>query len=51
MLNEGKDNAQIAQHADIAVRTVKWHLRNLYAKLNVKNRTAALARAREVGLI
>jgi len=51
MLNEGKDNAQIAQHANIAVRTVKWHLRNLYAKLDVKNRTAALARAREIGLI
>lgn len=51
MLNEGKDNAQIAQNANIAVRTVKWHLRNLYAKLDVKNRTAALARARGIGLI
>jgi len=51
MLSEGKDNAQIAQDADIAVRTVKWHLRNLYSKLDVKSRTAALARARDIGLI
>ena len=35
----------------VAVSTVKWHINNLYAKLNVHSRTLAIARARELGLL
>lgn len=51
MLDAGLDNAQISGSSGISVRTVKWHLHNLYAKLDVKNRTSALARARQLQLI
>lgn len=48
LLADGLDNAQIAQTLFIALPTVKWHLSNLYSKLNVKNRTSALAKARSL---
>ena len=35
----------------IAIGTVKKHLNNIYGKLSVGNRTGALARARELGLL
>lgn len=46
LLEAGLDNAGIAERLDVTVRTVKWHLSNLYAKLDVKNRSAAMAKAR-----
>jgi ATP/maltotriose-dependent transcriptional regulator MalT len=33
------------------VSTVKSHINHLYAKLEVKNRTQAVARARELGFL
>jgi LuxR family maltose regulon positive regulatory protein len=51
MLDAGLDNAQISGNSGIAVRTVKWHLHNLYAKLAVKNRTSAIARARQLKIL
>jgi LuxR family maltose regulon positive regulatory protein len=51
MLDSGMDNAQISGATGISVRTVKWHLHNLYAKLDVKNRTSAIARARHMRLL
>jgi LuxR family maltose regulon positive regulatory protein len=47
----GLSNQQIADHIDISLTTVKWHLKNLYTKLNVKNRSAALAKARALNLL
>ncbi|MCA8458055.1 hypothetical protein LGN04_29590, partial [Burkholderia multivorans] len=35
----------------LSLPTVKWHLRNLYGKLGVRNRSAALAKARAYGLL
>lgn len=40
-LAAGKTNKQIAAENGITPNTVAWHLKNLFAKLNVKNRTAA----------
>ena len=51
MLDAGLDNAQMSGSTGISVRTVKWHLHNLYAKMGVKNRTSALARARSLQLL
>lgn len=51
LLNQGQSNQQIADRLSISVTTVKWHLNNLYSKLGVKNRAAALAIARTRNLL
>lgn len=40
-LAQGQPDKQIAHHCGISPRTVQVHLRNIYAKLGVDNRTAA----------
>tara|TARA_B100001964_G_scaffold195191_1_gene219115 strand:+ start:317 stop:949 length:633 start_codon:yes stop_codon:yes gene_type:complete len=42
-LSEGNTNVQIAADLDISLNTVKFHLKNLYGKLNVRNRAQAVA--------
>jgi LuxR family maltose regulon positive regulatory protein len=42
----GLSNQEIADRTHVSVTTIKWHLKNLYRKLGVSTRTAALARAR-----
>jgi len=44
---EGMTNRQIADALSISVPTVKFHLANIYRKLGVSNRTAAVQRAPE----
>lgn len=51
LVEAGLDNAQIAERLSVTVRTVKFHLSNLFEKLNVKNRSAAVARARALHLL
>lgn len=48
---EGLCNKEIAKQLDLAVGTVKSHLRAVYAKLDVKSRTHAVAVARRRGLL
>lgn len=43
LLWEGHSNKEIAVHLSISVNTVKFHLQNLYRKLDVGNRTQVLA--------
>jgi DNA-binding CsgD family transcriptional regulator len=45
-VEDGKTNAQIAAAMCIAPATIRTHLENIYAKLGVHSRTAALARVR-----
>jgi DNA-binding CsgD family transcriptional regulator len=45
-LAEGRSNAEIAEQLTIAPTTVRTHLENIYAKLGVHTRTAAVAAAR-----
>ena len=47
-VEEGKANAEIAAALSIAPATVRTHLENIYAKLGVHSRTAALARVRRL---
>jgi LuxR family transcriptional regulator, maltose regulon positive regulatory protein len=47
----GKSNRQIASELFIALSTVKTHVKNIYGKLNVRNRTQAVSRARELGVL
>jgi LuxR family transcriptional regulator, maltose regulon positive regulatory protein len=50
-IDVGLSNQQIADHIDVSLTTVKWHLQNLYAKLGVKNRSAALAKSRVLNVL
>jgi ATP/maltotriose-dependent transcriptional regulator MalT len=47
----GLPNRAIANQLYISLAGVKWHARHIYSKLNVNNRTQAVARARELGLL
>jgi LuxR family maltose regulon positive regulatory protein len=50
-LEAGLDNSQIAERLAVSIRTIKWHLSNLYFKLDVKNRSAAVAKGRALRLL
>jgi ATP/maltotriose-dependent transcriptional regulator MalT len=47
----GKTNQEIAKELFVALSTVKTHIKNIYGKLDARNRTQALARARELRLL
>lgn len=47
----GEGNARIAADLFITEQTVKSHLAHIYTKLGVTSRTAAVARAREEGIL
>lgn len=51
LLARGLSNSQISSQSQIALSTAKWHLKNVFAKLDVSTRTGALARARELRLV
>jgi len=51
LLKAGLGNRELAQSLFLSEATVKWHLHNIFAKLGVKNRIGALARAQEISLL
>lgn len=51
LIAQGLSNRQIAERLFLALDTVKGHNRNIFDKLQVKNRTEAVVRARELGLL
>ncbi|WP_416049514.1 LuxR C-terminal-related transcriptional regulator [Cupriavidus basilensis] len=51
LLKAGLGNRELAQSLFVSEATVKWHLHNIFAKLGVRNRTSALARAQENSLL
>jgi LuxR family maltose regulon positive regulatory protein len=44
-------NQEIADELYLSVNTVKWYARNIYSKLGVGSRRAAVIRARELGIL
>jgi LuxR family maltose regulon positive regulatory protein len=51
LLAEGCTNQQICERLYLSMSTVKGHNSNIYGKLLVKNRTEAVARARQLGVL
>lgn len=47
----GYTNRQIADQTMTSLTTVKWHVRNILGKLEAQNRSAAINKARLLGLI
>ena len=44
----GKSNEDIGKMLFISTGTVKWHLNNIYSKLEVKNRVQALEKFKQI---
>ncbi len=51
LIVEGLSNKEITNQLFLALSTVKGYNQNIYAKLEVKRRTEAVAKARELGLV
>lgn len=51
LVAHGRSNHDIAGELALTVGTVKWHLNNIYGKLNVHSRTQAVAQARRLRLL
>lgn len=45
LMSDGLTNKQIAEALTVSVNTVKKHIQNIFTKLNVESRAAAVARA------
>jgi ATP/maltotriose-dependent transcriptional regulator MalT len=50
-LSQGMSNQQIGDSLYISLNNVKTHLKRIHSKLDVNNRTEAVARGRELGLL
>lgn len=48
LLETGLKNREIAERLNVSSHTIAWHLKNLYGKLQVENRTAAVSVFRQL---
>jgi LuxR family transcriptional regulator, maltose regulon positive regulatory protein len=51
LVAQGMTNREASERLFVSVATVKKHMENIHGKLYVSNRTQAVARARELGLL
>ena len=51
ILASGAGNKEIADHLALTVRTIRFHIENVYLKLGVQSRTQAVRVGREEGLL
>jgi DNA-binding CsgD family transcriptional regulator len=51
LLAAGRSNKEISAKLNVSPNTVKTHVANLYGKLEVRRRTEAILRARELGML
>jgi LuxR family maltose regulon positive regulatory protein len=51
LLAKGLSNKEIGRALQVGEETVKWHLKNLFAKLDAGTRKQVVARARIFGLL
>jgi len=50
LIARGRANGEIAQHLSLSEKTVRNNITNIFAKLQVADRSQAIVRAREAGL-
>lgn len=51
LVEQGLKNQEIANELLIAITSVKWHVKNIFAKLDVQRRTQAVAKARSLRIL
>lgn len=51
LIYKGMSNIEISEYLNIKIDTVKFHVKNIYSKLNVKNRMQAVQVANECGIL
>lgn len=51
LIDKGFSNKGIGEHLILSLHTVKWYIKQIFAKLQVQRRTQAVARAKELGII
>lgn len=51
LMAQGFSNQEIAEKTFLSIHTIKTHASNLFVKLDVKRRTQAVSRAKELNLI
>ena len=51
MMSKGFSNREIADKLFVSLNTIKTHTSNIYLKLNVKRRTQAIKKARDIQLL
>src|SRR4029077_7259031 len=51
LLDNGATNQEIADKLGTTIGTTKWHLNQIFGKLQVRNRTGAIAKARQLKLL
>jgi LuxR family maltose regulon positive regulatory protein len=51
LISTGMSNQQVADKLFITVGTTKWHLNQIFGRLQARNRTEAVARARQLALL
>ena len=51
LISQGLSNKEVAAKLYLSVRTVKWYMSNIYAKLDVSSRTQAIAKARRLEIL
>lgn len=51
LVSNGLSNKALADRLSLSTNTVKWHLRNIFEKLQIANRKQAVSVARHFGLI
>lgn len=51
LMEDERSNNEIAEFMDVSINTVKFHIKNIYTKLNARSRQQAIRIARENKLI
>lgn len=50
LICQGKSNKEISEDLFISIGTTKWHISNIFSKLDVKKRLKAVEKAKEINL-
>ncbi len=51
LIAAGRSNPEIADLLYLSLNTIKWHVKNIFGKLDVRSRVEAVARAQELDLL